>query len=127
MNRTGPGSESATQQAVIVWWAYAWRGLGVRDEARLFAVPNGGHRSKKTAAIMKAEGVRRGVADLLLLVPRAGFHGLAIEMKKKKGGRVTPEQAAFLHSLAADGYACKVCFTFDEARATIEGYCRLSR
>jgi hypothetical protein len=33
----------------------------------LFAVPNGGYRTKTTAALMKAEGQLSGVADLILL------------------------------------------------------------
>lgn len=35
-----------------------------------FAVPNGGRRDAKTGARMKYEGVVRGVADLILLIPK---------------------------------------------------------
>lgn len=38
----------------------------------LFAVPNGGKRDTKTGARMKYEGAVRGVADLILLIPKKG-------------------------------------------------------
>ena len=44
-------------------------------------MPNGGHRNKATAGKLKAEGVRAGVPDLMLLYPRHGYHGLVIELK----------------------------------------------
>lgn len=47
----------------------------------LFAVPNGRGRSKMEAAKLKAEGVKRGVPDVWLPVPRDGYHGLVCEMK----------------------------------------------
>jgi hypothetical protein len=34
---------------------------------------------------MKDEGVRAGVADLILLIPRHGFAGLLVEMKTPDG------------------------------------------
>ena len=56
-----------------------------------FAVPNGGLCDKGTAVKMKAEGVRPGVLDTLCLLPRQGFHGLAIELKWH-GNTLTDEQ-----------------------------------
>jgi hypothetical protein len=51
----------------------------------LFHAANGGNRDAATAGKMKAMGVRRGVPDLLLPVPRGRFCGLAIELKVWKG------------------------------------------
>ena len=51
----------------------------------LFAVPNGGARNSREAAIMKAEGVTAGVADMLLLIPRHGYGCLCIEFKTREG------------------------------------------
>ena len=50
-----------------------------------FAVPNGGKRDAKTGARMKYEGAVRGVADLILLMPKKGWASLCIEMKTPKG------------------------------------------
>lgn len=51
----------------------------------LFAVPNGGARNSREAAIMKAEGVTAGVADMILLIPRHGYGCLCIEFKTREG------------------------------------------
>lgn len=50
-----------------------------------FTVPNGGKRDAKTGARMKYEGAVRGVADLILLIPKKGWASLCIEMKTPKG------------------------------------------
>ena len=51
----------------------------------LFAVPNGGSRHKIEAVNMKRQGVRRGVADVILLIPKKGYASLCLEFKTKKG------------------------------------------
>lgn len=125
MKYRGP-NESEIQQSVVQWWALAHKGLGISRESRLFHVPNGGYRSARTAGRMKAEGVRKGVADFLLLVPRAGYHGLAVEMKRP-GGRLRPEQEDFLRDLLADGYCTAVCFSLDDAIRSLTFYLKLTK
>lgn len=81
-----------------------------------FAVPNGGSRgdSEKSAriqgALMKAEGVKKGVADCLLPVAKHGYHGFFIEMKKpgNKTGQ-SKEQKEFEVAMMANGYLYAVC------------------
>lgn len=52
---------------------------------RTFAIANGGFKSKRVRGRQKAEGVRRGVYDLMTMLPVGGFHGLEIEMKSLTG------------------------------------------
>lgn len=125
MKYIGPNEEEI-QISVVQWWALAHRGLGIANESRLFHVPNGGYRSRRTAGRMKAAGVRKGVADFLLLVPRGGYHGLAIEMKRP-GGILRPEQKEFLQGLLADGYVTAVCFSLDDAMRSISYYLKLTK
>ena len=54
---------------------------------RIFAIPNGGKRSIATAKKLKKEGVKAGVPDLF--IPE---WNVWVEMKRKKGGRVSPVQ-----------------------------------
>lgn len=89
---------------------------------RLAAVPNGGDRHPAVAGKLKAEGVRKGYPDLQLLMPRGGYHGLIIELKRVKGGRVESEQADWLEWLARQGYMAVVCKGADQARETIKRY-----
>ncbi|MDT4890305.1 hypothetical protein FQZ97_1271290 [compost metagenome] len=60
--------------------------------------------------------------DLQLLTPRHGFAGLIIEMKRKKGGQLSPEQADWLAWLNAQGFCAVICKGFDAAQQTIKDY-----
>ncbi len=54
----------------------------IPESALTFAVPNGAKFiSTRHGAIVKAEGMRKGVPDILLPAMRRGYAGLAIEMK----------------------------------------------
>lgn len=79
----------------------------------LFAVPNGGHRNKATAGKLKAEGVRAGVADLIL--EREGFFGplVYIEMKTKVG-RQSPNQKDFQKHVESKGRAYKIARSLED-------------
>src|SRR3990167_7125439 len=56
--------------AFTMWWAYNNKRLGVPDVRLLFAIPNGGLRNIRVAMNLKAEGVRAGIPDYFLAVPR---------------------------------------------------------
>lgn len=90
--------------------------------ALLFAIPNGGRRHIKTAVDLKHEGVRSGVPDLYFAYPHRGYHGLFIEMKRRRGGRVSEEQKAYIDALIDKGYAVKVCRGCDEAFRELTAY-----
>lgn len=109
-------SEHAEQSALIAWYDRTFA------DRLLFAIPNGGQRHAAIGLKMKLEGVRPGVPDCFLPVPTAQYHGLFIEMKRQKGGRVSPEQKDWLEHLNNAGYKAVVCRGFLEAKAVIEGY-----
>lgn len=88
----------------------------------LFAIPNGGKRNVITAANMKREGVKPGVPDLFLAFPSNGYHGLFIEMKKRKGGKVSDSQREWIRNLTACGYMAEVCEGWEKAVEIITKY-----
>lgn len=90
--------------------------------ALLFHIPNGGSRKKAEAGRFKAEGVRAGVPDLMLPVARGDKHGLFIEMKRLDGGRVRPEQKAWMEKLQAQGYEAVVCRGWEGASEALVKY-----
>lgn len=109
------------EQCVVVAWsrmnAARW------PELRwLYAVPNGGKRSIGVARKMKAEGAQRGVPDLVLPVPRNGHHSLYLELKRRAGGRLSPEQREWTEYLAAAGFRVVVAAGADEAIAVLRDY-----
>jgi len=112
--------ESAEQSALFQWATLMEH--RAPELRKLYAIPNGGLRNKRVAVRLTAEGVRRGVPDTCLPVARKGYHGLYIELKRRMGGRLEPEQEDWIEFLAEQGYKAVVCRGFDEARAVIENY-----
>jgi hypothetical protein len=113
--------ESRDQQGLVKWFSIAAKGLGVSHSSLLFAIPNGGRRSPIEASRLIREGVRPGVPDLFLAVPRGCFHGLFIEMKTKRGC-VSVFQRSMMALLCAQAFRCEIARSFDEARILIESY-----
>lgn len=113
--------EHAEQVNLIKWWALQCRRFNV-PEYLLFAIPNGGKRDVISAKLLKDEGVRAGVPDLFLAVPKGKYHGLFIEMKKVKGGVVSESQKEMGALLFGQGYYVAVCHGFIEAKQKIESY-----
>lgn len=114
------GPSEDTIQAQVIRWAGLQAGV-YPELARLFHVPNGGHRHAVVAAKLKGQGVKAGVPDLFLPVPRYGRHGLWIEMKTATGA-LSKAQKDWRAFLDAVGYRVEVCRSFDEARAVLLDY-----
>lgn len=113
--------EHSEQVTLIKWWALACKQFGIPEQL-LFAIPNGGKRDVISAKLLKDEGVRAGVPDLFLAVPKGDYHGLFIEMKKVKGGVVSDSQKEMGAHLMGRDYDCAVCHGWVEAKAKIEKY-----
>ena len=88
----------------------------------IYAIPNGGQRNVIVAAKLKAEGVLSGVPDLHIPMAKNGFHGLYIELKNGKVGKVSENQKTIMQKLQSEGYRCEVCRSFDEFRTIIDNY-----
>lgn len=113
-------SESQEQAAVIEWWRFAHKKYDV-PECSLLHIANEGTGSVARGCLQKRQGVRAGVADLFLSVPRGSFSGLWIEMKRKDG-QVRQEQREFLNQMQVLGYDCSVCRGAEAAMRKIHAY-----
>lgn len=115
---TLPCPTEAQEQETIVQWAAHYPGADL-----LFHVPNGGERPKHAALAMARAGAKAGVPDLCLPVPRGGWHGLWIELKRADhSNHPTPAQAAWIERLRANGYMVVVAYGADAAIRAIEQY-----
>jgi hypothetical protein len=116
--------ESGEQQCLFKWAAYM---EPVFPELKLLhAIPNGGYREKITASRMKAEGVKAGVPDIHLPVPRGGYASLYIELKtaessNKKGSLA---QRFWLDLTRHYGNYSVIAIGWREASEIIERYVR---
>ena len=113
-------TESVEQRCLMQWAAMQqgkWPEL-----ALLYHVPNEGRRSRAGGARLVAEGLKSGVPDLCLPVARGGCHGLYIELKRKRGGRVSDAQGRWIRELIRGGYCAAVCRGWEDAARVIRDY-----
>lgn len=109
-------------QISIINWATLQKYKGRPLAYYLIHPANGGYRKDKEAAKLKRMGVQAGYPDLVLDIPKGGYHGLRIELKKLKGGRTQDNQKERIAVLLEEGYYAVVCKGFQDATGTIKKY-----
>jgi hypothetical protein len=108
--RARPQHIEHEHQVALIAWAYRVK-LPAADDIEpgasigdyLLAIPNGGKRNALEAARMKREGVKAGVSDLLLPIPRQDKAGLWLELKAP-GNKPTPLQRDWTQRMTRAGY-----------------------
>ena len=116
--------EHDLQVACVAWFRTAFP----VDASMLFAVPNGGRRGKVEAAILKAEGVTAGVADLILLEARGSYGALCIEMKtRRRDSGQSDKQKEWQLEAERHGNKYVVCRDFASFCREVMEYKRLPR
>jgi hypothetical protein len=120
-------SEHAEQVEVFRWAADM--GATHPELLELFAVPNGARTATTVAKRLKAEGLKKGVEDVLLLVARGGWHGLCLELKRADGvpSDVKPAQREWHAIHTRRGYRVVVCFGAEEAKRVLLEYLTLPK
>jgi len=109
--------EHNLQSACVKWFRLQYR----QYAHNLFAVPNGGWRTKSEAGKLKAEGALAGVADLILLKSNRHYGALLIEMKTRIG-KQSDSQNAWQALIEKDGYKYVVVRSFEEFQKVIKEY-----
>lgn len=104
-------TEHEEQRIFVQWFRRKY------SPVRIFAIPNGGFRSRATAGRLKAEGVMRGIPDLF--VPE---WNLWIEMKRVKGGRLSPDQVNWKQYLEEIGNTVFVAYGAENAMELVDDF-----
>jgi len=110
-DKTSP--REASEQAALFRWLR-------RHRIAAFAVPNGGLRPGRGGVSLRAQGVERGVPDLLIIdrpPHRLDFVGVALELKRTNGkpSDLRPEQREWLERFDSRGWASAVAYGADAA------------
>jgi len=109
------------EQAALIEWADKTVIDGIRIGDYLIHIPNEGKRGPKAAKDAKRLGLRAGVSDLFLALPRGGYAGLWIEMKSVDGV-TTEEQEKWLLRMEKVGYKTIVGFGFKQVNNIVMSY-----
>jgi VRR-NUC domain len=108
-------TEHQHQSNYFRWVAHAY------PDKLVFAIPNGGNRSAITGALLKKEGVKAGIPDIMVTSANGQWHGLFIEMKTETG-RVSMNQQRIIDQLESEGYKVEVCRGWAEAMQKTNEY-----
>lgn len=76
----------------------------------------------REAKRLKASGYKRGFPDVFIYEPRGRWHGLAIELKRDKGGRLSAPQREWIAALEARGYRAVVAKGLEAAKEVLTEY-----
>lgn len=108
-----PLPTEAEEQITLVQWLQL-------KKYPYFRVPNETYtKSWRQKALNTALGVSRGVPDIFVIVDG---NLIAIEMKRLRGGRTSPEQQQWIDRLNAIDVPARVCNGFLEAKDFINEY-----
>lgn len=118
MMRGGWVPREADEQAALFRWA-EYNAHRFPELRLMFHVPNGGSRNAREAHNLRLQGVKAGVPDIVLPVPRGKFGGLYIEMKRRKNGRLSDHQKTWLDALAEAGNKAVRCDGWEQAKDEI--------
>lgn len=116
--RKKPKQEEHRIQTAMVDW---FRAQYPKMQHNLFAVPNGGRRDAVTGAMLKAEGVLAGVADLILLKSNRHYGALLIETKARKG-KQRDSQKEWESKITKDGYKYVIVRSLDDFMREVKSY-----
>lgn len=107
--------ESKIQQAVVRWFRLQY------PKYIIAAVPNGGYRNTKEAAIMQREGILAGFSDLMII---AQHNVLFVEMKTKDGLQ-SDKQKEFQNKVSRLGFEYIICRSFEQSVLAIERWLKV--
>ena len=104
--------EAAEQAALFRWLR--------RHRIRAFAVPNGGLRPGRAGFTLKAQGVTKGIPDLLIIDKppnKPEVVGIALELTRASGklSDIRPEQLEWLALFEERGWLSAVAYGADAA------------
>ena len=104
-------NDEAKIQAAIVDYVRA-----VAPDVLIYAVPNGGLRTKAEAALMKWTGTVAGIPDLALVLPNG--HAAFVEVKTRRGILSAAQQGVRLR-LTRMGVPCITARSVDDVRRAL--------
>ena len=88
----------------------------------LYHIPNGGARAVQTGARLKKEGVRAGMPEYCLPVPRGDYGALYLELKRLDGGVLSEKQQGMISLLKNHGNQAVVCAGWEAAKNAVIEY-----
>lgn len=118
---TKQSSESRIQQEFVMW---LWN-CHPQTRYLCYHIPNGGLRSAREAAALKAMGVVPGIPDIHIAIANGGYNSLYIEFKAP-GASLNNQHVKQQHEVqerlrSANNKVC-ICYSLQEAKSILLEY-----
>ena len=84
-------------------------------------IPNERQCTSQQGRILKRMGVKSGVSDLFIAIPKEGYHGMWLELKAPKG-KLSDNQMKFMRDMSEQGYLAVCSMGFEVAKKAILEY-----
>lgn len=120
LNFLDTGTEASEMRALFQW--RDWNKSRFPELELLFHIVNEGKRGYKAQADFRQQGGRSGLPDVCLPVRRGRYGALYIEMKRRRGGKISAAQTWWLNKLELAGNFCEICYGHEEAESVIVRY-----
>lgn len=119
-------SEKSFQQELFIWFynsfpEYRIKSKKVKTPRCLLVHNYNNPRSKIQGAQLASMGLCRGMPDMILYLPKKGYHGLFLELKKQ-GEKPKTEQIEMINVLRDQGYKVEWSDNIDQAKRIIINY-----
>lgn len=96
---------------------------GRHPELRMFfSIPNGANKGFTARRLFKKTGLRSGIPDVLGCIAKQGKHGIFLEFKREKSGKISENQRRWQHDLRSWNYQVEVCYSAEEAINVVIDY-----
>jgi hypothetical protein len=112
--------EHKIQVEAVSWF----RAVYSQFDELFYAVPNGARRDKRAGKRLKDEGMRRGIPDLILDLPRGRYAGLRAETKTETGDE-SGDQKEVIAKMRAVGFYVFVYRDAEEFKKEVRQYLAL--
>lgn len=109
-------------ESAVLICLYEWFSIVHRKHASQYLrIDVGGYRRPAEARVLKKEGQKAGLSDILIAVPIVPYHGLWLEVKTKTG-KLSDHQRTFLKNQKNYGYAVCVGYGLQDCESIINDY-----
>ena len=115
------GPEAIMQMQLFDW-------IRSRPDIEPYAFHIGNERkcTPQQGSILKRSGVKAGVWDNFIAIPRNNYHGLFVELKAGKN-KLSDKQITFGDAVGMQMYKCVVAWSYEDARRAIEDYLAIEK
>lgn len=123
--------EAEVQKALFEFMATARIETGAPIGDYAYAVPNGtmfagtAQQRAKYSNALKSQGLRPGVSDVVIALPRGQYHGAYIELKREAKSKVGDDQRIWLTRVEAVGYYSALACGLDSAISHVREYIKM--